>query len=111
MANEHVLTSVVDHVAWLTINHPERHNAFDPETLESLATAVSRCGDDASVGAVVITGAGDTAFCAGGYLRDVATGDLGRLRSLFFGMLEGATAFMERRTPDFMQVRQAGKPS
>jgi enoyl-CoA hydratase/carnithine racemase len=99
MAPEHVLTSVADHVAWLTINHPERHNAFDHETLEALAAAVSRCGDDASVGAIVITGAGDKAFCAGGYLGDLAASDLGRLRSLFFGMLEAANAIRRVRQP------------
>jgi enoyl-CoA hydratase/carnithine racemase len=55
MAHQHVLTFVVDHGAWLTIDHPERQDAFDHETLESLAAAVSRCGDDASIGAVSIT--------------------------------------------------------
>ena len=52
-------------VAWVTLNRPDRHNAFD----ESLATALRdvwrELRFDDSVRAVVVTGAGDKAFCTG----------------------------------------------
>ncbi len=99
MSHDHVLTEVVDHVAWITINHPERHNSFDHETIEALTKGVSSFGHDASVGAIVITGAGDKAFCAGGYLADLAAGDLSRLRPLFFGLLEVTNAIRRVRQP------------
>jgi naphthoate synthase len=56
-------------VARLTINRPEVHNAFTPRTIQELRDALSHARDDDSVGAVVLTGAGDKAFCSGGDQR------------------------------------------
>src|SRR5271167_2776108 len=52
-------------IAWLTLNRPDRLNAFSPAMLLALGEALQRLGEDPGVGAVVITGAG-RGFCAGG---------------------------------------------
>ncbi len=56
-------------IAKLTIDRPEVHNAFRPETLVELADAFARARDDARVGAIILTGEGDQAFCSGGDQR------------------------------------------
>jgi naphthoate synthase len=56
-------------IAKITINRPEVRNAFRPETLFELSDAFSRVRDDPSIGAVILTGAGDKAFCSGGDQR------------------------------------------
>jgi naphthoate synthase len=56
-------------IAKLTIDRPEVHNAFRPETLIELSDALQRAREDPAVGAIVLTGAGDRAFCSGGDQR------------------------------------------
>ena len=56
-------------IAKLTIDRPEVHNAFRPETLIELSDALERAREDTEVGVVVLTGAGDRAFCSGGDQR------------------------------------------
>jgi 1,4-dihydroxy-2-naphthoyl-CoA synthase len=58
--------AVADAVATITINRPERLNAFTIHTLGEMTHAVAAAGKDDGVGVIVITGAGDRAFCAGG---------------------------------------------
>ncbi len=53
----------------ITINRPEVHNAFRPETLNELIDAFSRCREDAEIGVVIFTGQGEKAFCSGGDQR------------------------------------------
>jgi naphthoate synthase len=56
-------------IAKLTIDRPEVHNAFRPETLIELADAFERAREDPRVGAIILTGAGERAFCSGGDQR------------------------------------------
>jgi len=60
-----------DGALWLTINRPERRNAISPGVLAGLIEALTRANADREVRAIVLTGAGDKAFCAG---ADLATG-------------------------------------
>ncbi|HYC22776.1 MAG TPA: enoyl-CoA hydratase-related protein [Candidatus Bathyarchaeia archaeon] len=60
-----ILFEVSDSVGWVTINRPERKNAFRPLTVDELIAAFRRAWSDSSVGVVVLSGAGDT-FCSGG---------------------------------------------
>jgi naphthoate synthase len=53
-------------IAKITINRPEKRNAFRPETVQELIDAFSRARDDERVGVILFTGAGDQAFCSGG---------------------------------------------
>lgn len=52
--------------AWITINRPEKYNAFRGQTCEELIHALNKAAWDKSVAAIVLTGAGDKAFCTGG---------------------------------------------
>ncbi|HWW52150.1 MAG TPA: enoyl-CoA hydratase-related protein [Acidimicrobiales bacterium] len=69
-----VLASVSDGVATLTINRPERRNALSWEVIGLLRTEVARARLDPEVRVVVLTGAGDKAFCAGADLGGMADG-------------------------------------
>jgi 2-ketocyclohexanecarboxyl-CoA hydrolase len=55
-----------DGVATITIDRPKVMNAFRPRTVEELIEAFHQAWADRSVGAVILTGAGDKAFCTGG---------------------------------------------
>ncbi|MBP7570140.1 MAG: enoyl-CoA hydratase/isomerase family protein, partial [Acidobacteria bacterium] len=55
-----------DGIAKITINRPERRNAFRPRTVTELIDAFTICREDAGIGVVILTGAGDKAFCSGG---------------------------------------------
>ena len=61
-----ILFEVRDGVARITINRPEKYNAFTAQTCEELIDAFRRAGSDKSVAVIVLTGAGDRAFCTGG---------------------------------------------
>lgn len=53
-------------IAKITINRPEVRNAFRPETTMELSDAMVICREDSQIGVVILTGAGDKAFCSGG---------------------------------------------
>jgi 2-ketocyclohexanecarboxyl-CoA hydrolase len=57
-------------IATITINRPKVYNAFNAQTCEDLIQAFSRAGWNADIGVVVLTGAGDKAFCTGGDQSD-----------------------------------------
>ncbi|MEM7408245.1 MAG: enoyl-CoA hydratase-related protein [Pseudomonadota bacterium] len=57
---------VTDGVATITINRPERMNALRPQTYEELIDALSEAAWSDAIGVIVLTGAGDRAFCIGG---------------------------------------------
>jgi enoyl-CoA hydratase/carnithine racemase len=63
-----VLYEVAAGVARITINRPEARNALSPAVMEGLLAAFGRAAADPAVRAVVLTGAGEQAFCAGGDL-------------------------------------------
>ena len=56
-------------IAKVTINRPEVRNAFRPETVMEMIDAFNHARDDASIGVVLLTGAGKEAFCSGGDQR------------------------------------------
>uniref|UniRef100_A0A2P2MFD4 Naphthoate synthase family protein n=1 Tax=Rhizophora mucronata TaxID=61149 RepID=A0A2P2MFD4_RHIMU len=53
-------------IAKITINRPERRNAFRPQTVKELMRAFNDARDDSSVGVIILTGKGTKAFCSGG---------------------------------------------
>ena len=61
-----ILFEVTDSVAWVTINRPRVQNAFREQTLDELTHALRSTREDPSIACAVVTGAGDTAFSAGG---------------------------------------------
>ena len=101
-----------DGIAKLTIWRPEVRNAFRPQTLFEMSDALGRARDDDRIGAIILTGAGDLAFCSGGdqrirgddgYLGDdeVAQKGIGRLNVLDLQI-------QMRRTPKPMVAMVAG---
>ena len=80
---EQVLLAVEGHVATITLNRPEQRNPLSGVMLHDLATAFRWCRHEPEVRVVVLTGAGDRAFCAGADLTSFDGGmtDLERHRS------------------------------
>ena len=61
-----ILYTVQDGVVRITINRPEVYNAFRNQTLEELIDALRRADEERSANVMVLTGAGEKAFCTGG---------------------------------------------
>jgi 2-ketocyclohexanecarboxyl-CoA hydrolase len=61
-----ILCEVNAGVARITINRPEKYNAFRGKTCDELIDALHRAAWDKAIGVIVLTGAGDKAFCTGG---------------------------------------------
>ncbi|KAH9318058.1 hypothetical protein KI387_019827, partial [Taxus chinensis] len=53
-------------IAKITINRPEKRNAFRPQTLKEMMCALNDARDDIKIGVVILTGKGNDAFCSGG---------------------------------------------
>ncbi|KAG5017210.1 hypothetical protein JHK82_022840 [Glycine max] len=58
--------AVGEGIAKISINRPERRNAFRPHTVKELMRAFTDARDDSSIGVVILTGKGTEAFCSGG---------------------------------------------
>jgi naphthoate synthase len=58
-----------DGIAKITINRPEVHNAFRPQTTMELIDAFAAAREDREIGVIILTGAGERAFCSGGDQR------------------------------------------
>ncbi|PPR25218.1 MAG: 1,4-dihydroxy-2-naphthoyl-CoA synthase [Alphaproteobacteria bacterium MarineAlpha10_Bin3] len=65
-----ILYDEADGVATITINRPKVYNAFRPRTTVELIDAFSKAGWNRDIGVIVLTGAGDKAFCTGGDQSD-----------------------------------------
>ena len=80
-----VLYEVEDGLATITINRPDRMNAFRARTVDELIACLKRAWAEREVGVVCLTGAGDRAFCTGGDQKQRAeTGDYGPSESGLF---------------------------
>ncbi|MCX8018157.1 MAG: 1,4-dihydroxy-2-naphthoyl-CoA synthase [Rhodocyclaceae bacterium] len=91
-----------DGIAKITIDRPEKRNAFRPETVMELCDAFSRAHRDADVGVIILTGAGELAFCSGG--DQTVRGDDG-------GYHDAATGTPHLNVLDLqMQIRRLPKP-
>lgn len=69
----------------LTINRPEQRNAINYAVSQGIATALDELEDDDAVAVVVITGAGDKAFCAGMDLKAFTAGEMPSISSVSGG--------------------------
>jgi naphthoate synthase len=65
-AYEEIIYEKYNGIAKITINRPQVHNAFTPKTVSEMIDAFSRARDDSEVGVIILTGAGEKAFCSGG---------------------------------------------
>jgi naphthoate synthase len=92
-------------IAKITIDRPEVHNAFRPQTIIELAKAFELAREDPEVGAIILTGAGARAFCSGGDQR--VRGDSGYLHDDALGQ-SGVGRF--HVTDLHVQIRRLPKP-
>jgi naphthoate synthase len=82
---EDIRYEIVGAAAVVTINRPHRYNAFRAQTVEELIHAFRTAWADKAVRVIVLTGAGDKAFCTGGDVKQRAeTGDYGPSKSGLF---------------------------
>ncbi len=94
---EDVLFEFDDHVAVITLNRPQKLNAVTPEMADAIVAAVNRCNDSDTIRCVIVTGAGEKAFCAGSDIRELDAYD---------------TAWRFRGRPDYCDaIRALVKPS
>jgi naphthoate synthase len=94
-------------IAKITINRPEVRNAFRPATLFELSQAFMIARDDPEVGVIILTGAGDQAFCSGGDQR--IRGDDGYVGADGVGRLNVLDLQVQiRRTPKPVIAMVAG---
>lgn len=100
MAEDELLYDVADGIATVTINRSEKRNALSWEVMGQLREAFARAKDDSAVRVVVLTGAGDRAFCAGADLSGMAAG-------AGYAELHDARGEMTRL---FRQMWELGKP-
>lgn len=63
---EEIIYEKSNGIAKITMNRPQVHNAFTPLTVNEMITAFADARDDSSIGVIILTGAGDKAFCSGG---------------------------------------------
>lgn len=96
-----VLLEKSDRVATITINREERRNALSNRVIHDLRQAVGECRDDQGVRVVVLRGAGDRAFCAGGDLSEMSE------REDYFGAHVGRSQLAEL----FEDLWALGKPT
>jgi naphthoate synthase len=88
-------------IAKITIDRPEVHNAFRPETIVDLSAAFEQAREDTDVGVIILTGEGPRAFCSGGDQR--VRGDTG-----YVG--EGQAVGRFHVTDLHVQMRRLPKP-
>src|SRR3712207_830189 len=90
-----------DGIAKITINRPEVRNAFRPQTIVEISQALEVAREDTTVGAIILTGEGEKAFCSGGDQR--VRGDTGYVP-------EGAAVGRFHVTDLHVQMRRLPKP-
>ena len=88
-------------IAKITINRPEVRNAFRPLTVKEMLQALDDAREDSEIGVIILTGAGDEAFCSGGDQR--VRGDA--------GYQDSGTGHLRLNVLDFQrQVRTCPQP-
>ena len=88
-------------IAKITINRPEVRNAFRPLTVREMQQALEDAREDSGIGVIILTGAGEKAFCSGGDQR--IRGDA--------GYQDSGTGHLRLNVLDFQrQIRSCPKP-
>jgi enoyl-CoA hydratase/carnithine racemase len=75
--SDDVTYEVADAIAWLTIDRPEARNALSKSVRDGLWDGFKRFAADDAAAVLVLTAAGDKAFCAGGDLKEMSTTAMG----------------------------------
>lgn len=91
-------------VAHLTINRPHKSNALDLATLRAFAQAVQQAGTNASVRALVVTGAGERAFVAGADINTMAALNSAKAREFITAVHDCCHALRTFQTPVIARI-------
>jgi enoyl-CoA hydratase len=75
MSYDHILTEIEDGVGFITLNRPDKLNAMNRRLGQELHQEIKRMDADDDVGCIVITGAGERAFSAGGDIQEQLSDD------------------------------------
>jgi enoyl-CoA hydratase/carnithine racemase len=94
-----ILCDIHDGVALVTLNRPAKLNAVNQALRASLIDTLARLNSDAAVRAIVLTGAGERAFCAGQDLEEAASVDIARI-----------PAWLDNQRAMYQAVRDLDKP-
>jgi len=105
MDYEDILYEVADRVATVTINRPRVMNAFRARTCDELVHAFREAGYDREIGAIVLTGAGERAFCTGGDQSDHEGSYAGGRGAVGMAVEEMHTAIRDAPKPVIAKVR------
>jgi naphthoate synthase len=95
-------------IAKITIDRPEVRNAFRPQTIVEISRALEDAREDTEIGVIVLTGAGELAFCSGGDQR--VRGDSGYLAEDAAGVLDPTRPGRFHVTDLHVQIRRLPKP-
>ncbi|WP_137153581.1 enoyl-CoA hydratase/isomerase family protein [Rhizobium sp. FKL33] len=68
---EDIRFEIEDDIAIITLNRPQKLNAVTPEMADAIVAAVTECNDSDTIRCVIVTGAGERAFCAGSDIREL----------------------------------------
>jgi enoyl-CoA hydratase/carnithine racemase len=93
MPDEHLLYRAENKVAYITINREQQRNAITPEAIELFHDYLDRAGKDPDVRAVLVTGAGDKAFCTGAQLGDNLSTDGKKVFARYADLLKRLATF------------------
>lgn len=110
--SDELIETIRDGVATLTMNRPEKLNAFTGAMMKALPEKLARLGADPAIGCVVLTGAG-RAFCAGGDVKAMAEGvelaaeGLEQKAALLRAAMEASRLLHEMPKPTIAMVRGA----
>jgi enoyl-CoA hydratase/carnithine racemase len=92
-----ILFELTDNITTITLNRPQKLNAMTSEMAKQVNSYVQECNDNSNVRAVILTGAGDKAFCAGSDIKELD---------------QYATPWGFRNRPDYCDaIRRLRKPT
>ena len=100
-----LLYSAAGGVATITLNRPEKLNAFRQQTLEELIDAFRSAAYDRSIGVIVFTGAGEKAFCVGGDISEMRDLDPQSGKRFVDTLFDLTGAIRQTRKPVLCKVR------
>ena len=104
---------VEDHIATVTLERPEARNAMDVAMLDRLPELLAELRDEPGVHCIVLTGAGEKAFCAGGDVSGLGdgggdgTGDAGALADRIAGWAQASVLLHEMPKPTLAAINGA----
>jgi 2-(1,2-epoxy-1,2-dihydrophenyl)acetyl-CoA isomerase len=105
---ENLLYDVQAGVCRITMNRPQVYNALSSGLIKDITAAIEQAGADESIRVILLTGAGDKAFCSGADLKDGMGGPTGRQATN--GRLSLGKSLREGYHPMILAIRNVEKP-